>query len=169
MSFRTLLLHVAVLIGLAACASVDRIAALQPGISTEADATKAAGRKPEYVWNNPDGTRTLDYSNQPFNGFSSWFVTVDAAGKILKTRLIEVDPEKVDIKVDMSNDQVRRLLGTPRTIGTFMSGEEIWDWNTVTIGGPGYLVRFNVHFKEGKVVRTSTKTIDRNDCRMFFC
>jgi len=168
MLLRTLFLHAIVLIGLSACASVDRIATLQPG-ATEADATAAAGRKPEYIWNNPDGTRTLDYSNQPFDGFTSWFVTVDAAGKILKTRPLQVDAEKVDIKVGMSTDQVRRQLGSPRTVGTYMSGEEIWDWNTITSAGPDYLVRFNVHFKEGKVVRTSTKRLDRNDCRMVAC
>ncbi|MEC5384589.1 hypothetical protein VVD49_02585 [Uliginosibacterium sp. H3] len=159
----------ALLICLGACASVERIASLAPGTSTEADATKAAGRRPEYVWNNADGTRTLDYSNQPFEGTTSWFVTVDAAGKILKTQRIEVNAERNDVSIGMTPDQIRRMLGSPRTVTTYMSGEEVWDWNTVTVGGPGYLVRFNVHFKDGKVVRTSTKTIDRNDCRMFFC
>ena len=162
MSFRTLLLQVTVLIGLSACASVDRIATLQPGVATEADATAAAGRKPVYVWNNPDGTRTLDYSSQPYEGTTGWFVTVDAAGKILKTQHIQVDPTDNNITPGMTQDQVRRMLGTPRTVATYMSGEEIWDWVTVTVGGLGDIVRFNVHFKGGKVVRSSTTTINRN-------
>ncbi|HSD37878.1 MAG TPA: hypothetical protein VLC92_10250 [Rhodocyclaceae bacterium] len=162
MSFRTLLLCTVMLIGVAACASVERIAKLQPGVATEADATAAAGRKPVYVWNNPDGTRTLDYSTQPYEGTTSWFVTVDANGKILNTRRIEVDPLYNDVAVRMTQDQVRRMLGSPRTIATYMSGEEIWDWVTVTVGGLGDIVRFNVHFRDGKVVRTSTTVINRN-------
>jgi hypothetical protein len=162
MSFRTLLLCTVMLIGVAACASVERIASLQPGVATEADATKAAGRKPVYVWNNPDGTRTLEYSTQPYEGTTSWFVTVDAAGKILKTRRIEVDPLNNEVVAGMTQDQVRRMLGSPRTVANYMSGEEIWDWVTVSIGGFGDIVRFNVHFREGKVVRTSTTVINRN-------
>jgi hypothetical protein len=165
MSFRTLLLHVAVLIGLGACASVDRIATLQPGAS-EADATTAAGRRPAYIWNNTDGTRTLDYSNQPLGGTTSWFVTVDAAGKILKTQRIEVDPLNNKVAVGMNTDQVRRMLGTPRGVATYMSGEDVWEWNTVTVGGPGELVRFDVYFKEDKVVRTIVRTINRNECSL---
>ncbi|MEC5384588.1 hypothetical protein VVD49_02580 [Uliginosibacterium sp. H3] len=162
MSFRMHFLTAAILLGLNACGSVVSIGKLQPGVATEAEATKVAGRKPEYVWHNPDGTRTLDYSNQAFSGTTSMFVTVDAAGKVLDIKRIDVDPVNNDVAPGMSPDQVRRMLGSPRTVTTYMAGEEVWDWNTVTIGGPGLLVLLNVYFSGGKVVRITTKTIDLN-------
>lgn len=158
-------LCVALLCGLAGCASVGRLATLQPGISSEADATSMAGRKPDFVWNNPDGTRTLEYSNQALDGNTAYKVIVGTNGKVIKTERIIVDPATTRIDYGMPREQVRKLLGSPRTIVNFpLSGEEVWDWNTSEVTMPGYLVRFNVHFKKGKVVRTSTRTIDKNDC-----
>ncbi|HSD37876.1 MAG TPA: hypothetical protein VLC92_10240 [Rhodocyclaceae bacterium] len=168
MSLRTFGLYTAVLIamiGLTACASVDRIAELQVGSSTDADATKAAGRKPVFIWNNTDGTRTLDYSNQPLGGTTSWFVTVDASGKILRKQRIEVDPYNNGVAVGMDTDQVRRMLGSPRGVANYpISGDEVWEWNTDTTGGPGEYIRFNVYFRSGKVTRTMTRTINRGEC-----
>jgi hypothetical protein len=165
MSFRRFAFYTAVLIGLAACASVDRIAELDVGTSTEADATRAAGRKPVHIWNNTDGTRTLDYSNQPYGGTTSWFVTIDAGGKILKKQRIEVDPYSNGVAVGMETDQVRRMLGSPRGIANYrISGEEVWEWNTDKTGAPGEFIRFDVHFKNAKVVRTTTRTIRRGEC-----
>lgn len=163
MHIRNLVILTIAVCGLFACGSVRRLGSLQPGLSTETDATKLAGRKPGYVWNNADGTRTLEYSNQPLDGSTSYMVTVDTAGKVLGVRPINVDPATTALSVGMGRDEVRRLLGSPRTIATYMSGEEIWDWNTAT-GSPGYLVRFNAHFRDGKLVRTSTRTLDLNDC-----
>jgi outer membrane protein assembly factor BamE (lipoprotein component of BamABCDE complex) len=58
----------------------------------------------------------------------------------------------------MSRDEVRRLLGKPRTVAQFkLKNEEVWDWL--------YLDRteqrlFNVHFDmaSGKVTGTSTSS-----------
>jgi hypothetical protein len=163
MSFPTFALYTAVLIGLSACASVERIA--EPDVSTVDEATKAAGRKPEYIWNNTDGTRTLDYSNQPYGGTTSWFVTIDAGGQILKKQRIDVDPNNSGVSVGMNTDQVRRMLGSPRGIASYpISGEDVWEWNTSATGGPGEYVRLNVYFKAGAVTRIMTRTIRRGEC-----
>ncbi|MEC5384590.1 hypothetical protein VVD49_02590 [Uliginosibacterium sp. H3] len=164
MSLRTLALYVAVLLSLGACATVENIGELHVGTATETDATKAAGRKPVYIWNNTDGTRTLDYSNQPLGGTTSWFVTIDAGGKILAKQRIEVDPRNNGVAVGMSTDQVRRMLGSPRGVATYVSGEDVWEWNTDTTGGPGEYVRFNVYFRNGVVHRTASRTVRRGEC-----
>ena len=55
----------------------------------------------------------------------------------------------------MTREEVDRLLGQHRSEQVFkQSGEEVWDWN-VRNDGPGVGTLFNVHFVDGKVVRTS--------------
>jgi uncharacterized protein YceK len=165
MSRTKYLLAFATLLVVAGCASVDSLSRLQPGTSTEADATKLAG-KPTYIWNNPDGTRTLEYSDQPFDGNATWMLTVDASGKVLNRTLVDID--HAQIANGLTTDQVRRLLGSPRTNSHYpLPNEDIWDWNMRGHPGDVTLTRFNVHFRDGKVVRTSTKTI--SECTMFSC
>jgi hypothetical protein len=57
----------------------------------------------------------------------------------------------------MSQVEVRRMLGRPRTVIPFpRKNEEVWDWRYLN----GTTVRlFNVHFdmNSGKVVRTSSQ------------
>jgi hypothetical protein len=150
---------------LAGCASVDQLSTLQPGSSTEAEATKLAG-KPTYVWNNADGTRTLEYSDQPFDGNATWMLTIDAGGKVLSRKLVDIDNARV--ANGLTKEEVRRLLGSPRTTSYYpLPGEDIWDWNMRGHPGDVTLTRFNVHFKNGLVVRTSTNTI--SECTMFSC
>jgi hypothetical protein len=165
MSFRTHLLYPAVLIGMTACAAVDRVSELSPSTATEAEAIKLAG-KPTYVWNNPDGTRTLEFTDQPFDGNSTWMLTVDAEGKVIRRILVSIDDARVPN--GLSTDDVRRLIGTPRTISHYpLPNEDIWDWNMRGTRGDVTLKRFNVHFKGGKVVRTSVNTV--TECTMFSC
>jgi outer membrane protein assembly factor BamE (lipoprotein component of BamABCDE complex) len=159
-----LILAAFVLTGLAGCVAVDQLATLQPG-ATEADATKLAG-KPTYVWNNPDGTRTLEYTDQPFNGNATWMVNVDASGKVLSRALVDID--NAHVPNGMTTEEVRRMLGTPRAVSHFpLPNEDIWDWNMRGHPGDVNLTRFNVHFRDGKVVRTTTNTI--TECTMFSC
>ena len=60
------------------------------------------------------------------------------------------------VRKGMTTDEVRSLLCPERSIQQFRgTNEEVWDWN---IGRGGYAQtasRFNVHFKDGLVVRTS--------------
>lgn len=150
-------------LALGACATAGNLARLQPGFSTEADATRLAG-PPVLARQNADGTRTLDYSDQPRDGNISYRVVVDAKGTVLKATPILVDPEKVDIKPGMSMAEVEELLGPPRYKGYFpFTEEDIWDWNAASRSA-GNLVIFNVHFKQGKVVRTTQRVLDPNDC-----
>ena len=39
-----------------------------------------------------------------------------------------------------------------------LSGEDVWDWN-IEPDMNGYLLRFNVHFKDGVVLRTSQSAV----------
>ncbi len=124
-----------------------------PPLTTEADAIAVHGQ-PTRRWDNGDGTTTLEYSTQPY-GENTLMVTVDKGGIVLEQHDALSDRNLGNVKRGMTKDEVSRLLGTHRSVQTFqLSGEEVWDWNIYN-EGPGIATLFNVHFVDGKVVRTS--------------
>lgn len=140
-------------LSLAGCATLPGSARLQPGQSTRAEVLSHYGT-PHRVWPEADGGQTLEYPSQPF-GQRCWMVRLDAAGRLVSvhdplrdeaTRFAAVEP-------GMTPEQVSRRLGQERSRVFFrFSGEEVWDWN-VPPDQTGYLLRFNVHFKGGRVLR----------------
>ena len=59
----------------------------------------------------------------------------------------------------MTPEQVSRILGTERSRVFFrLSGEDVWDW-TIQPDQIGYGMRFNVYFKDGRVVRTGQSMV----------
>ena len=142
-------------LGLSACASLDHDARLVPGHSDAAQVTALYG-KPTRVWPEADGGRTLEYSSQPF-GQTCYMVRLDAAGRLVAVEdtLRDETVRFAAIQPGMTPEQVSRRLGTERSRVFFpLSGEDVWDWN-VPNGQRGYLLRFNVHFKDGRVVRAT--------------
>lgn len=140
---------------LAACAGLPRQTALEPGVSGIADVRAAFGQ-PYRSYPEPDGGKTLEFSSQP-NGITCYMVRLDAAGRFVSVHDALSEAGLARIKPGMSREQVSRLLGNHRSVEFFrLSGEEVWDWNVDNRNGPGIATRFNVHFKDGRVVRTST-------------
>lgn len=141
-------------LALAGCAYTPPLARLPPGQASEADVLAAAG-PPQRRWNNPDGSVTLEYSSQP-NGIQCLMVVLGRDGRLVSV----ADALKPDglarVEVGMSREEVSRLLGRHRSVEFFsLSREEVWDWNIDNSSGPGVATRFNVHFREGRVLRTS--------------
>jgi outer membrane protein assembly factor BamE (lipoprotein component of BamABCDE complex) len=128
---------------------------LSKGISTEGDVRTVMGR-PETVWEEDDGRRTLEYPKGPM-GHRTWFFEIGKDGKLADYRQVLTEENFANIKPGMSMDQVRRMLGKPRSISQFkLKNEEVWDW---TYMQPTQKTRlFNVHFDiaSGKVTGTST-------------
>lgn len=133
--------------------------------TTEAEALADRG-EPTRRWHNDDGTTTLEYATQP-NGHTCVMVQVDAGGVVLR-QWDALDAEnRARVQKGMSRDEVSRLLGEQRSVQTFkLSGEEVWDWNIYN-DGPGIATLFNVHFIDGKVVRTSRTYVYPRDGMMF--
>lgn len=149
---RWLLLALAVL-QLAACASVPP----QP-FGTEAEAVSARG-EPSRRWHNEDGSTTLEYATQP-NGETCLMVQVDAGGMVLRQWDALAPENLARVRVGLGFDEVARLLGEHRSEQTFrLSGEVVRDWKVGNVG-PGTATLFNVHFLDGKVVRTSRTYVD---------
>ena len=141
---------------LAGCASF----ALHP-VASEAEALAAFG-EPVQRWQNGDGTTTLEYSTQPM-GETTLMITVDSAGVVLRQEDALAMENLARVEPGMTREQVSRLLGRHRSVQFFsLSGEEVWDWN-VHNDGPGIATLFNVHFIDGKVVRTSRSYVYPRD------
>ncbi|THF60790.1 outer membrane protein assembly factor BamE [Pseudothauera nasutitermitis] len=122
--------------------------------TTEAEALAARG-EPTARWPNEDGSTVLEFATQPY-GTTCLMVEVDATGVVLRQWDALAAENLARVKVGMTQDEVRRLLGQYRSIQRFAnSGEEVWDWNVPKDYYDVVALRFNVHFVDSKVVRTS--------------
>ncbi len=140
-----------------ACATPANDPRLVPGRSTEAEIRAIYG-KVTRVWPDASGGRTLEYSQQPY-GEHCYMLSFDAAGRLLNARDGLAPTERARIEPGMSTAQVERMLGRELSRVFFSrSGEEVRDWNITPPNG--YLLRFNVYFKQGRVLKTSEILID---------
>jgi len=127
---------------------------LARGVSSEADVRLVMGQ-PETVWEEDDGTRNLQYPKGP-EGVRTWEFTIDKSGKLKDYRQLLTKENFSKVTQGMSRDEVRRLLGKPRTVAQFkLKNEEVWDWRYQDMTMPRL---FNVHFdmSSGKVTETSS-------------
>jgi hypothetical protein len=142
---------------LAGCATAPP---LLPGTSRSEDVIAAYGQ-PKRVWPEADGGRTLEYSSQPM-GRHCYMVRLAADGRLVSIEDALSAINRARVEPGMTPAQVSRLLGTERSRVFFrLSGEDVWDW-TVEPDQTGYGLRFNVHFKEGRVVRTTQSMVFPN-------
>jgi hypothetical protein len=147
MRFAALALSTALLAG---CATAPP---LLPGTSRSEDVIAAYGQ-PKRIWPETDGGRTLEYSSQPM-GRHCYMVRLAADGRLVSIEDGLSAANRARIEPGMTSEQVSRMLGTERSRVFFtLSGEDVWDW-TVEPDQTGYGLRFNVHFKGGRVVRTT--------------
>lgn len=129
---------------------LDRLA---KGISSEGDVRAIMGQ-PETVWEDDDGARVLQYPKGP-EGPRTWEFRIDPSGKLKDYRQILNEETFARIKPGLGKDEVRRLLGKPRSVMQFKrKNEEVWDWLYQGTTAPRL---FNVHFDmtSGKVTGTS--------------
>jgi hypothetical protein len=127
---------------------------LAKGISSEGDLRNAMGQ-PETVWEDDDGTRILQYPKGP-EGVRTWEFLIDKSGKLKDYRQLLTEENFARIKPGMSKDEVRRMLGKPRSVAQYkLKNEEAWDWRYQAITAQRL---FNVHFDmtSGKVTQTSS-------------
>jgi hypothetical protein len=143
--------------GLSGCATPIKDERLRPGVSTGAELMQYYGT-PSRVWPEADGGRTLEYATQPF-GQTCYMVRLDAQDRFVSAVDALAPAQRERVQPGMTPEQVTRMLGRERTRVFFRnSGEDVWDWN-VPPEMNGYLLRFNVHFKDGVVLRTSYSAV----------
>lgn len=136
------------------------LAKLAKGISSEGDVRQAMGQ-PDNVRDETDGSHTLEYPKGP-EGPRTWMFTIDPSGKLQDYRQVLTEENFARVTNGMSMEEVRRLLGKPRSVVQFkLKNEEVWDWLYLSNHTPRL---FNVHFgmASGKVSRTSSSEVNRN-------
>lgn len=142
---------------IAGCATLERDTRLKPGQSRGEDVIAYYG-PPKRIWPEADGGRTLEYSSQPM-GQHSYMVRLGADGRLIGVEDGLSPAARARIEAGMTPDQVSRVLGAERSRVFFsLSGEDVWDW-TIEPDQSGYGMRFNVHFKDGRVLRTTQSMV----------
>lgn len=127
---------------------------LTKGVSAEADVRAAMG-EPEKIWDDGNGARTLEYPKGPA-GHRTWMIELDASGTVRDYRQVLSEENFAHVQVGMTQDEVRRMLGKPRSTVDFpLKNETVWDWRYLE--APGTERLFNVHFDRDsrRVVGTS--------------
>ncbi len=130
---------------------------LAVGVSTEADVRLAMG-PPETTWEEENGARILEYPKGP-EGAHTWIFSIDTRGKLVEYHQALTPQNLARVQPGMSRDDVRRLLGKPRTVVPFKRlNEEVWDYRFLDNQQPRL---FNVHLDQGtgKVTKTSSSDI----------
>ena len=133
---------------------------LTVGMSTEADVRMAMGQ-PETTWEEENGARILEYPKGP-EGARTWIFSISPNGKLTEYHQALTSENLARVTPGMSRDDVRRLLGKPRTVVNFNRlKEEVWDYRYLDNQQPRL---FNVHMDQasGKVTRMK---VDKRDCR----
>ncbi|HEX5125522.1 MAG TPA: hypothetical protein VFW00_02160 [Rhodocyclaceae bacterium] len=144
---------------LTACSSLSPTGKLKPDVSNEQDVVALLGQ-PAHTWQNPNGSRTLDYTRQP-NGTKSRFITLYANGKVEKIEDALDDERRNSVTPGMTPQDVIRILGEPGVKEHVpLTASEMWTWyfgNNNRHSGNAFQVRFTdgVVEKAEMLMRTS--------------
>lgn len=119
------LLPLALLAGLAGCASTYGPGDLQPGLS-ETEVTQRLGA-PTGRYALPEGRTRLEFARGPF-GRHTFMVDVDASGRLLSWGQV-LEPRFFSLIVPgQSRDEVLRTIGRPGEVVGMMRNGQIWSW-----------------------------------------
>ena len=100
--------------------------AISPGDSAQAVESRAGA--PGTVWKNADGSEVWEYPLGPI-GVETYMVTLGPDRAVREVRQVLSEEYISRLRVGMSRDDVRRLVGRPREIGfSGLNDEEIWSW-----------------------------------------
>lgn len=115
------------------------------GQHTEQDVRKLMGT-PDLVWEEENGAKKLEYPRGPM-GTQTYFVHIGPDGRYLGMERALVESNFAKVKVGMSQDDVRRILGRQtETTPYALSQEEVWSWRYE--GDAQATMFFNVHFDQ---------------------
>jgi len=133
---------------------------LTPGVST-LEQVRAQMGKPETERVFDDGSRRLEYPRGP-QGLKTWMVDIGANGRLVAITQVLTAENFARVRVGMSQDEVRRLLGKPGQVAAYrLKQETVWSWKWLE-GGVTPEAYFNVHFgPDGRVSTTSRSDVIR--------
>ncbi len=108
---------------LAGCANFAPVSS-----GTPAQQVQAKLGTPETVRKNPDGSEVWEYPSGPL-GRQTYMVTLGSDRAVREIHQVLSDEYFARVRVGMSRDEVRRLLGKPGETMVFGArDEEVWSW-----------------------------------------
>lgn len=133
---------------------------MTPGVTTEAQIRGQMG-KPETERTFTDGSKRFEYPRGP-QGLNTYMVDIDRDGKLQAITQVLTAANFAKIRIGMSEDEVRQLLGKPGQVAAFrLKQETVWSWKWLE-GGVTQEAFFNVHFgPDGRVTTTSRSDVIR--------
>ncbi|HTR05403.1 MAG TPA: hypothetical protein VMJ11_01800 [Paraburkholderia sp.] len=133
---------------------------LTPGVSTLAQVREQMGN-PETERVFDDGSRRLEYPRGP-QGLKTWMIDIGPNGRLVAITQALTAENFAKIRIGMSEDEVRRLLGKPGQVAGYrLKKETVWSWKWLE-GGVTLEGYFNVHFgPDGRVTTTSRSDVIR--------
>jgi outer membrane protein assembly factor BamE (lipoprotein component of BamABCDE complex) len=134
----------------------QRMAELQPGISTEADVRTKFG-EPEAVWNGPDGARVYEYNRQP-EGKVNYQMHIGADGRLLLIDQVLKPANFGRVQPGMMMEDVRKLLGKPARVTPYPLKREVtYEWRYIE--PPNQSMAFVVDFDDASMAVKQAATM----------
>ncbi len=134
---------------------------IKPGLTTASEVEGRMG-KPGFEFQNEDGSVTWEYSRQPA-GTTCYMITIGGNQIVEKLEQVLTDANYGKVRVGMSRDEIRRLLGKPASKMVFDNlGEDIWEWRIEgmpPLDETYFMVHFDLH--SGGVKKTSRRVVQR--------
>ncbi|WP_241024428.1 MULTISPECIES: hypothetical protein [unclassified Paraburkholderia] len=133
---------------------------LTPGVST-LEQVRAQMGKPETERVFDDGSRRLEYPRGP-QGLKTYMVDIGPNARLVAITQVLTAQSFAKVRIGMSQDEVRRLLGKPGQVAAYrLKQETVWSWKWLE-GGVTPEAYFNVHFgPDGQVTTTSRSDVMR--------
>jgi len=121
----------ALLLAAAGCANFQSLA---PGMPEQQ--VKARVGAPSETWKSPGGGEVWEYPLGP-SGRQTYMVALGSDRTVVEVRQVLSEEYFSRIRVGMSREDVRRLLGRPAEIATFpRRNEDIWTWRYLAQATP---------------------------------
>ena len=129
---------------------------LTPGVTTEAQIRAQMG-KPETERTFTDGSKRFEYPRGP-EGLNTYFVDIGPDGRLVSVSQVLTAANFAKVRIGMSDDEVRRLLGKPGQVAVYpLKPETVWSWKWRE-GGVTEEGYFNVHFDAYRKVYTMSRS-----------
>lgn len=139
---------------LAGC-DAQRMAELQPGVSTEADVRSRMG-EPNRVWDDGNGARSFEYPRQPA-GQVNYMARIGADGKLIAIDQVLHPAQFAKVVPGMPFDAVERLLGTPASRQVYARQPQHVQVTWRYLQPPSQAMAFTAVFgTDGRVLSTAT-------------
>ncbi|ARU04789.1 outer membrane protein assembly factor BamE [Comamonas serinivorans] len=153
-----LLASLALAAALLAGCDQQRIAELQPGVSTEADVRLKFG-EPEAVWDGAGGERIFEYNRQP-EGKVNYQIAMGTDGRLVAVRQVLTADNFRRVVPGMRMEEVRKLLGKPARVTPYTLKREVtYEWRYIE--PPNQNMVFSVDFDDGQyTVKQAASMID---------